>query len=524
MSLSNPKIDYSILPAFVTAQNEAQKILVIGQMKTGTATPGVVVESIGNANEQDALFGANSMVATMARAIKRVNKISRVDVLPLEDAVASTAATGSFTPIGTANENGTIYVTVGSKFHNTYEVVVAKDDTPTDIVDKIVAFITADNTSLVTAVNNTGVLELTAVNEGREGNFISTEIIGEVDGITYTIVGMNGGAGVPVGVDDGAILTAIDPDTRYQAIIWPQTYDATITPAAIDYVVIREFLTDRFPAPNRILDGMAFVGRTDTFANLKTLGTLVDDKVLTVFGNKPVNDTDFYVGSALLEMDYVQACYFVAIRALRLTTGAQIANYVISTQGSLDSIGGIALASLPYFNTPFDDLIPVADKKYFWTDDEVKELTDNGIALLGNNIANNKVISGTIATTYLTNAASDPDPTYKFLNYFDTFTNIREFFFNNLKARYEQSRLVERDLTPLRNEANQALIRSTLLGIYQDLSNLVLVEKGREAQRFFNDNLVITIDKATGTVTVAMQIQPVVQLRAFDIVMQVNFN
>ena len=464
------------------------------------------------------------MVATAVRAIKRVNKINRVDVLPLADGGSATEAAGSWTPVGTAGENGTFEIIVGSQFHNKYEITVAKDDTATAIVDKAVALITADSKSLVTAVNNTAVLELTAVNAGREGNFITIKVLGQVDSITYTVVGMTGGAGDPDGISDGTALNAIDADTRYQAVIWPQTYNATVSPAADDYEHIRAFMTTRFETSNPLLDGMIFIGRTDTLANFNDLGTLLDDKVVTIEANKPVSDTAFYVGSALVEMDYVQAAYFAAIRALRLTTDTQIGQYIVGSEGALDDIGGIALASLPYFNTPFTNLIPVTDKKYFWKTTEVNELLSNGVSVFGNNVANNSVIAGQMVTTYLTNEASDPDPTYKYLNYFDTFTNIREYFVNNLRSRFRQSRLVEGDVRPLRNEANPPLIQAILLDIYRDLEIQTLVEDGRTAEKEFKDSIVITLEPSSGRADVIMVISPVVQLREINIVFEIKFS
>lgn len=514
MALSNPVINMTLKPAFQQQLNEAQKVLLVGQMTSGTATAGTVEENIGNANEQDALFGADSMLATMVRAFKRINKINRVDALVLADG-ASTDATGTIAFSGVkATENGTISVQIGSKFNNIYELTIAIDDTPTEIGDALVALITADTTALVDGVNTTGSVALTSVNAGREADFISVRVIGAVAGITYTVAAMSGGAGEPATITDGSAFNAINADTRYQAIIYPQTYEATTTPAATDYNHIRAFLTARFPVNNRVLDGQVYIGRTDSLAVLKSLGTLVDDKVLSIInGNKPVSVTNEYEGAAILEMDYVIATYFAAIRALRLTDGAQIGQYIVAPGGSNDDVGGISLASLPYMNTPFENLLPVADSELFWSDEEVTELLDNGISVIGNNIQNNNVIAGQMVTTYLTDAAANQDVTFKFINYWDTAVGLREFFFNNLKATYPQTRLAEGDLTPLRNEVNEQAITATLLGIYNDLARLVVVERGSAAVRFFKDNLTVAIDKATGTAAITMTVAIITQLR-----------
>lgn len=518
MGLSNPVENFEIKPAFEKQQNAAQKILIIGQDAGGTATSGVVEVDVGNANEEDALFGADSMAATAVRAFKRVNKINRVDVLPLADGTASVAATGTVTFTGTATANGTLFVAVGSELHNTYEVPVVIGDTPTDIGDALDVLIAADTTSLVLSNNVTGTVTFTAQNKGATGNFIGIKATGTVAGVTHAVTIMTGGTGEPDGIADGTAFNAIAADVRYQTILYPQSYNLSG-----NYVYLKAFLDGRFNANNRILDGAALIGVTDTLSNINTLAAAVNNKSISLYANKPVSDTSFK-GSSLMEMDYVISSYFGAIRALRLTQDAQIGQYIEGASGALDDLGGPPLASLPYMNTPFTDLLPIIAPKDFWTDEEVNEFLGKGVGVIGNNVDNNNIIAGQLVTTYLTDSAANQDVTFKYLNYYDTLTGIREYFFNNLKARFVQSRLVEGDITPLRNEANQQTIISALMGFYQDLEDLVLVERGRAARKFFNANLTVTVDKTTGTATITMLVSPVVQLRAINTVMQVVFN
>lgn len=522
MPLSNPIINFTIESALTREPNEEQRILVFGQLTTGTATPGVVVE-VGN-NEEDTLFGADSMVATAVRAIRRasnvagITELTRVDALPLSDGTGSVAATGNVTFTGSATEAGTVFVTIGSKLNNLYEVTIASGETATAVGNTLAGLIAADTTSVITAVNTTGDVALTAINKGVVGNTIGIWVWGSVAGITVATTAMTGGTGEPDSITNKTAYNAISSEERYQGFVYPQSYDV-----ATNYSGLAAFLDGRFPANNRILDGQAFITNTDTLANLKTLAGNVDNKNISLIGNKPVSQT-LYKGSAIFELDYVASSYFAAIRALRLTTGAQIGPYVVAATGSLDDTGGTALASLPYMNTPFADLLPVSEVKYFWTNTEVSELLDGGISVLGNNTANNRVIAGQMVTTYLKDAVGNSDVTFKYLNYYDTFSNIREYSFNNLKELLAQVRLVEGDLTPLRSEVNAQRIKNILLRIYQDLERLVLVERGNNARKFFKNNLTVTIDKTTGTADVTMLVSPVVQLRVLNIVMRITFN
>ncbi|NIS23463.1 hypothetical protein GWN75_05955, partial [candidate division KSB1 bacterium] len=65
---------------------------------------------------------------------------------------------------------------------------------------------------------------------------------------------------------------------------------------------------------------------------------------------------------------------------------------------------------------------------------------------MGNNIAGNAVILSDAYTTYKTDAAGNPDPTFEFLNYVDTDSGVREYFYNNARADLAQSRLTDGDL------------------------------------------------------------------------------
>jgi phage tail sheath gpL-like len=522
MSLSNPIIKkFDIKSGLQRVKNEAQKVLIIGQMTSvGTATPSVVVNDVASA-DVNTLFGANSMCATAYRAIERAIEVAneplRVDVLPLEDGTTSTAAEGTITLTGTATASGTLTFSFGSSLNNTYTIDVAIGDTAEDIGGEIVTVMASDATRLVTPGHALGVVTLTAVNKGAVGNIIGLEYTGSVAGITIVTTAISGGTGEPDDIADKSAYAAISNEIRYQGIVYPSEF------GAIGNQGLEEFIDPRFSVNNRILDGQVFIGDQNTLANVKTFAATFNNKAITVIGNKAI-DTNNLRGGALLEMDYVLAATEAAVRAVRFIDGAQIAPYIVGTAGSLDDVGGMALASLPYMNTPLTNLLPLADPNNFWTDEEVTELLDAGVSVIGNNINNTIPITGQMVTTYLTDDLSDPDVTFKYLNYFDTFTTIREYMFNNLKTRFAQSRLVEGDVIPGRNDANANTITSYILSLYQDLAGLALVERGREEVKFFADNLKVTLDKANGAVAIEMAVVPVVQLRSFEIVMQIVFS
>lgn len=511
--ISQPNIDFTIIPAVETQSTLPQRVLFIGQQTAAaTATSGVLQTEIGNASEEDGLFGIDSMLAGMIRAGKIINGITRFDAIGLDDNGAGTAATGTVSFItGPASEDGTFTVTVGSDRNHKYELAVSDTDAITAVGDLLVATIAADTKAPFSAVNVSGVVTITAGHKGTVGNNITLKVDGTVAGITHSVTAMSSGATDPVLT---TLFDVIDGE-RYRTIVWPSEYG---------YTAVTDELDPRFNSSNDILDGVAIAAETDTLSNLKSSGNAENSLSLEIHGSKIVNDTS-YKGSSLLEFNYVIASQFSSVRSLRLTDDASISRYVISTFGARDSFGGPAIASLPYFNTPFFELpqIPIGTG---FTAIEIEELQDAGISVIGNNRAGNTVIAGEVVTTRKTDTAGNPETTFKFLNNVDTSVTIREFMFNNLKARFAQSRLTEGDLVPNRSMANQGVIEAYIDGLFTTLSgeDYVLTQAGAAALKFFKQNRSVALNLIDGEVTVIMQTPIVVQLRKFIVTMQISFS
>lgn len=359
-------------------------------------------------------------------------------------------------------------------------------------------------------------LTLTAVNKGTEGNFISIKVTADFD-YSATITKMSGGATNPALTD----LFNVINNLRYQWIVYPSSYD--ITP-------LTDLLDPRWNADNNILDGVGVLSATGNKATLQSFVAGKNDQNFIYHCNKAI-DRSQLKGSALLEIDYVIASEVAAIGALRLTEGANIANYVISTKGIRDNIGGMAIASLPIFNTPFYDL-PIIEAQDEWTDDEIEDLNNAGGFVLGNNEDKNRIISGFIVTTYKTDPASNEDISYKYLEYVNTISQIREYFYRNLKKRYDQFRLTNGYIQPNRNMTNAAIIGSLLDSIYVTLasSDYVLTQIGVDETTgidylaFFKENRSVTIDTTTGKATISMIVPIVTQLRVIYASIQLGFS
>jgi hypothetical protein len=242
---------------------------------------------------------------------------------------------------------------------------------------------------------------------------------------------------------------------------------------------------------------------------------------LIVNAQEVVNDT-LYKGSSVFELDDVIAAQIGAVRSLRLTDGANIAQLVIAS--NLDARGGTHIASLPYMNTPLS--LPVVDTGKGWSKSEQAEINTAGGFVIGNNVAGNGVVLGQVYTTYKTDVAGNVDKTYQFLNNVDVTSAGAEFIFNNLKSAYSQSRLTDGALVTGYNMVNENAIRGKLVELYNILSGegYLLYRAGEENIKYFVDNLTISLDLLNGKATSTAKVPLVSQLRRLDLVLQSVFN
>ena len=71
--------------------------------------------------------------------------------------------------------------------------------------------------------------------------------------------------------------------------------------------------------------------------------------------------------------------------------------------------------------------------------------------------------------------------------------------------------------------ANSSSIRAFTNELYDELADDALVQAGSAAKKDFNDNLIISADISTGTVTINMAPLLVTQLRTIIGTIQINF-
>jgi len=525
MPISQPEVTFSIIPASQLAGVASQRVLVVGQMgAAGLATDGALIREFPNDGSEDAQFAATSHIAGLVRAFKEENKVSYLDVIPLADSGTGVAATAVITlTSGPATDGVVFYVSIGSKKEFRAKVTVTALDTITEIGDAIVAAFASYTKKPFTLSNSAGVVTITAANKGTLANEWGIEIEGDITessafpasfpipffipGVTLALTGWTGGANDPILT---GILDVVG-DTRYQTIIWPSAYPIT---------EVQDLLDARFNVSNNVLDGVAIQTKVGTLSAVKSYIAAINSQSVVVVAQKAISEA-LYIGPSTMEFPDIMSSQISAIRALRKTQGAVLTRY-LTTVAARDQFGGIALATLPYFNTDIPNL-SVGKIQHEFNRVDIAELTANGAATIGPNQAYNGTIFGEFATTYLTDTAGNSDDSYKFLNTVDAASVIREYFYANFKSRYAQTRLTDGDLVEGRDMANAASIRAFCNRLYNALADEAIVQKGVAAKKDYNQNLVISIDVRTGTATINQAPLLVSQFRAAIGTIQINF-
>ena len=465
-------------------------------------------------NEGDVVYITGGQALGIEQGLSTIVAIDSPTAFVIDTAAAD--GNDSATVRKFESTNGDTQIIIGSSYDETYSVTSKAGDDPGTLLAVIESKINANFNSLYTAnlvytqAANTAALTVTAKNGGTTYNRATKSF--NVDGanVALTITSTNG-------ANDPSLTDVFDVigSTRYQTIVWP--YADNTQP-------LTELLDARFNVTGLVLDGVGFVPYTGSVQEIESqIGENSESVVYLCDYNQ---SDDNFKGSSQAEQGFKVAAYYAAIRALRLDNSAQVlGDLVISTFGTLDAFGGPALASKPYFNTPLS-FVNVVDSNLGFEDSEIEQITELGGSVYGSNVSGTEVVMGELVTTYLTTSAGVSDDSFKFLNYVDTASQSREYFYNNLRARFSQSRLTNGDTIPGRDMANAALIKAFCKRLYQALSgeDFVLLEAGEEALNFFTDNLVVTLDTQAGSANLQMIVPLVTQFRNLNAVMQIAFS
>ncbi len=383
--------------------NQQQPSLLIGQMQAaGTAAPGVPV-FVPSPAQAVSLFGANSMLARMCATYFAADPVGPLWALPLADAAAGAAATGSFTITGPAGGAGTIFAYIGRQL---VQAGVNAGDTASVIASNLAAAINATPLVPVTASAAAGVVTVTAVNKGAQGNNIN---------LGLNLLGQTAGQSLPAGV--GIAIAAMsggvsDPDlASIAAALGDQLFDFIGNPygEATQIGEMTQTMNDATGrwAWNRQDYGHVWTASPETITSALTLANTLND----------------------------QHCTFIPL----IGFAADPADFVADWMGT----AAVSLRNLP--SQPLQSLqlstVMAAPRASWLTLAQENTLLAAGCAVPRSDVYGNVTI-GQDVTTYKTNAQGVPDGSYRYTTTLFTLMAITRQLKNALVTKFGRSILV----------------------------------------------------------------------------------
>ncbi|WP_439596459.1 hypothetical protein [Falsiroseomonas sp.] len=251
----------------------AARVLLIGQMLTGTATAGSL-QRITRRDQAAAYFGAGSAIAQMIEAFIDANATTELHAIGLAAPGGATAAEGGIAFAGSTSAAGTLAVYVAGQ---RVAATIPAGTGAAAAAGLLQAAVVANTTLPVTATVSSSTAEITARQAGLLGNAIDLRLNYRPDdatppGLTATVTALSGGAGQP---DLAATLASIAAeDFTDIAIAWSDSTSLAALTAE---------LTRRFQAMVA-LDAHGYVGLRGTHGALLTAGSAQNSQHLSPIG------------------------------------------------------------------------------------------------------------------------------------------------------------------------------------------------------------------------------------------------
>ena len=489
--LQAPIINWQVMKGDSKAGFGEQRVLIIAQ-GSGDNTPKTLIEDIQK-NEVESLCGAGSMAQMAYERFRKYNLANEVDIITLQEPSDGTKAQGGLKVTGTAGENKTLEFKLGDDEFVVY-VTILKDQSAQTIANNIVSAINAKDYPFTASIDgNDNSLVLIDFNiKGEVGNGLVVSLKNRVVGLQFTPIQFTGGAGA---YDTDGIFDGITK--RYQTVLFDK---------ATPFDIVEEWLQSRINVTNTVLGGIGITMLNGGYSDVKSFAESKNSESMVVIGNV---DEMKYNAIPLLAVAEVGAK-----RALRLTDGAVIGDLVLEAQ---EAYGGINKSSLPYHNTPISYDEPQGQLII----EQVQDLNDAGVSLFVP--ATIGVVLGSMVTLYKYDKAGIADDTFKFLNAMDTSFAIQEYLYNNTKKEFGQTRATGGDLVAGVAMTNELSVKAYIVGLYEDMVDMALVQGGAEAIKAFKKNLSVKLDVASGVYSVYAPCAIVSQFRGLNGVVAISY-
>lgn len=215
-------IEFNTSLAVRTLPGNLQKTLILGQrLAAGTVAANTVVDVFSDA-EAATYFGRGSMAHLMVRAALQANPYLALQVLAMDDAGASVAASSTVVLTGPATSSGVVTVAVGDQ---SVAIAVASGDASTAIAAALKAQFDKQPDLPVTAAVAASTVTLTAKNKGTLGNGVRMSATSTATGVTATANAPISGATDPTVATGLAVVFA----SGHNIIIFPWNDTTSLT-------------------------------------------------------------------------------------------------------------------------------------------------------------------------------------------------------------------------------------------------------------------------------------------------------
>lgn len=447
--------EFNTALAVRTLPGNLQRTLIVGQrLVAGSVAANNPVDVFSDL-EAATYFGRGSVAHLMVRAALAANPYLSLQVIALDDAAASVAATCTVTATGTATAGGVLTVTVGDVL---VQIAVTAADTAAAVATALKAQFDAQPDLPVTAGVAAGVVTLTAKNKGTLGNGLKVSAASTAAGITVATT-------APVnGATDPTLATALATvfASGHNIIVCPWIDNTSLT-------ALRTHL-DAVSGPLEKRGAIGVYAHTGTLANATTLAPAINSGRIT----------GLLVPSAF-ELAYEVAAAYAAVIASEEDPAMP-----------LNTLGLTGIAAPPLAN------------RLSRTEQE---------AALNNGVAPSEIGPGEVVqivraiTTYTKDASATPDISLLDLTTIRSLDYGRKAVVDRLSARFARGKNTARRRAQIREEVLDVMYRLEELEIWENVQaneDGVIVET--DLQDPTRVNVRIPADVVNGLHVLAMRI------------------
>jgi phage tail sheath gpL-like len=409
------------------------QLLVLGQMLPAGLADEAKPVRVLSADHAVSLFGRGSMLSAMFAAIKGADKWLETWAIPLADAAAGVAATGTVTLTGTATAAGVLNCYIAGQ---RVRAAVAAADTAAEAAAALGAAVNEAPDLPVTAVVADAVVTLTARHKGLCGNDIDVRMnyyTGETlpAGLTVAVAAMAGGEANP------EIADAIDAmgDEWWNALVVPWTDGANM--AALEAELLERW------GPMSMQDSQAFAAVRGTHAEASTWSASRNSHLVSCMPTGPAPTPA-----------YVWAAVYATIAAVALAD---------------DPARPLQTLALPGILAPA--------KETRWTKEERNLLLYDGLSSYVVDRDGTVRIERAV-TTYQTNAYGLEDVSYLDVTTPATLSYIRYVTRVRITTKFPRHKLADDGTRfgPGQAIATPSIVRAELLALFRELEERGLVE------------------------------------------------